>query len=153
MLKRESRFKGLKFVEHCYQSLGLKMHVNILATEVVSNVNGNMKAVVIAKVTFNDGGEPIIHKRTVTLRVSPSAPEKRISRRVTTLALAEITAYFNCDDGENSNIFSDGENIFSDGEKEPEHFGISSSDESELQRELRDIEEEFAITSKSKNAA
>ena len=122
------------------------MHVNILSTEVVSDVNGNVKAIAIAKVNFNDGGEPIIHKRTVTLSVSPSAPEKRISRRVTTLALAEITAYFNCDDGENSNIFSDGE-------KEPEQFGISSSDESELQRELRAIEEEFAITSKSKNAA
>jgi hypothetical protein len=146
MLKRESRFRRLKLDEHCYQSLGLKMHVNILSTEVVSDVNGNVKAIAIAKVTFNDGGEPIIHKRTVTLRVSPSAPEKRRSHRVAKLALAEITAYFNCDDGENSNIFSDGQ-------KEPEHIGISSSDESELQRELRAIEEEFAITSKSKNAA
>ena len=109
------------------------MQMKFISKEIVSNRQGKIKAVAVVEVTFDDASEPISHKQTFTFSVRPSAPQRRIIRKLTARAEAEITSYFNGEDTEWPNMFADWE-------KEPEHTSLSLSDELELQHELREIE-------------
>jgi len=112
--------------------------MQVISSKIISNNLGKVRAIVVVEVKLDEATRPIQRKCVVEVSVSPSAPERRINRKVSAQAKLDVTRYFDGEDTECSNIFSNAFDTSESGE-------LSALDEQELQAQLRQIEEEFSL--------